>query len=387
MASAVTLFALGSAAAQINPNPVCLTGGEGRPSVFGISGGNNSSISGSSCCTGTLGAMVQDKKGRDYVLSTNTVLARVSTDDKGARRAQVGEKIDQPGLVDTGCFRGPTNKVGTLSRWVPLQFGINNNNSVDAAIALLKPGMFYSDGYIFNIGPISASTLAPDELVVGGFVQKMGRTTCLTEGQIDAVDATGKVAYANDDCHQLGSGNALFSNQILIINSSRPNASGTFATTDDGGSDSGSVVLTEETCPRAIGLVFGATSNGITVINPINEVLSKLKVQMVGGCTNDGPSPFFASAADQPDEQSDTDPQTAMRASIEAVRAVKDRHEHELLKLDEVTATAIGRDDNSDGAAMLVFVKKDTPQVRAKIPTELEGVPVKVVESGEFKAL
>jgi hypothetical protein len=36
---------------------------------------------------------------------------------------------------------------------------------------------------------------------------------------------------------------------------------------------------------------------------------------------------------------------------------------------------------------MLVLLKKDTPEARAQIPTEIEGVPTRIVESGEFNAL
>ena len=70
---------LGSARAQINPNPDCRTGAEGRPTMLGVSGGNYNSVSGTSCCTGTIGALVHDKRGVDYLLGTNSVLARGST--------------------------------------------------------------------------------------------------------------------------------------------------------------------------------------------------------------------------------------------------------------------------------------------------------------------
>jgi hypothetical protein len=79
--------------------------------------------------------------------------------------------------------------------------------------------------------------------------------------------------------------------------------------------------------------------------------------------------------------------QAALASSVAAVRAVKDRHEQELLKLDDVAGTAIGRGDDPGQAAMLVLLKKDTPQIRAQIPNEIEGVPVKIIESGEFQAL
>jgi hypothetical protein len=377
MVTGLMLLTRGPAAAQINPNPVCLTGAEGRPSFLGISGGNYNSLSGTSCCTGTLGGLVHDLKGNQYILSTNSVLARVST-STGPNHAKVGEKIVQPGLIDTGCFQDSSDGVATLTRWVPLNFGLHNNNSVDAAIARVKNGMFFPEGYILNIGLISSTTVADSELPIGFFVQKMGRTSCLTEGQIDGIDATGKIAYTNNQCHAMGVGNAQFSHQILVLS-----ATGSFATTTGGGTDSGALVLTEESCPRAIGMVFGVTPNGITVVNPIDKVLTALKVALVGGCTNSGPLP---TALRNPVASSGEE-QAALASSVEAVRSVKDRHEQELLKLDDVAGTAIGRGDDPGQAAMLVLLKKDTPEVRAQIPNEIEGVPVKIIESGEFQAL
>jgi len=377
MITGLMLLARGPAVAQINPDPVCLTGAEGRPSLLGISGGNYNRLSGTTCCTGTLGGLVHDLKGNQYVLSTNTVLARVST-STGIKKAKAGEEIVQPGLVDTGCFQDPGDGVATLTRWVPLNFGLHNNNAVDAAIARVKPGMFFPEGYILNIGLISSNTVAAAELPIGFYVQKMGRTSCLTEGQIDGIDATGKITYANNECHAMGAGNAQFSHQILVLSDS-----GDFATTGGGGSDSGALVLTEESCPRAVGMVFGTTPNGIAVVNPIDKVLTALKVALVGGCANSGPLP---TALKNPVAASGEE-QAALASSVAAVRAVKDRHEQELLKLDDVAGTAIGRGDDPGQAAMLVLLKKDTPQIRAQIPNEIEGVPVKIIESGEFQAL
>ena len=109
----------------------------------------------------------------------------------------------------------------------------------------------------------------------------------------------------------MGAGKAQFSHQILIFPTH-----GTFADTSLGGSDSGAMVLTEEACPRAIGLVFGTTANGITIINPIDKVLKALKVQMVGGCSS-GAS-LAMDASDQAEASSQE--QAAMHTAIEAAR-------------------------------------------------------------------
>ena len=339
--------------------------------MLGISGGNINSVAGS-CCAGTLGALVHDLKGKQYVLSTNTVLARASV-TPGRFHALVGEKIIQPGLVETQCAKDPSTTIANLTRWVPLRFGLHNSNTVDGAIASLLPGMVDPDGYIFNIGPISANTIPQKQLQIGHYVQKMGRTSCLTEGQIDAIDATAKVAYGNSECHTYASGHATFYHQILIF------PVGAFAEFGNG-SDSGSMVLTEESCPRAIGMVFAAAGS-LTLVNPIDLVLKALKVALVNGCTNEGGPP--------PSEHglATTEATRALSESIEQVRMVKDRHEGALLKLDNVAATAIGPGDHDGQAAMLVLLKKDTRESRAQIPTQIEGVPVKIIESGEFSAM
>ena len=369
LVSAFLLWSLGVASAQTTPD--CRTGAEGRPIVLGISGGNINSAA-SSCCAGTLGALVHDLAGTQYVLSTNTVLARASI-AQGHFHAQVGERIIQPGLVETQCARDASTTIATLTRWVPLRFGLSNANTVDAAIAKLLPNMVDPGGPIFNIGPISANTIPVSQLQIGHYVQKMGRTSCLTQGQIDAVDATAKVVYGNTGCHTYSSGHATFYHQILIF------PVGHFAAFGNG-SDSGSMVLTMESCPRAIGMAFAAAGS-LTLVNPIDRVLKSLNVALVNGCTNAGGPP--------PSEPADAGAETvaAFHESMEQARTVKERNEGALLRLDNVTATALGRGDRTDQAALLVMLKKDTPALRAQIPTEIEGVPVRIIESGEFAAM
>jgi hypothetical protein len=45
---------------------------------------------------------------------------------------------------------------------------------------------------------------------------KMGRTSCLTTGVVEAWDASGLVVYRND-CNNASTGKALFDHQILIF--------------------------------------------------------------------------------------------------------------------------------------------------------------------------
>jgi hypothetical protein len=52
-----------------------------------------------------------------------------------------------------------------------------------------------------------------------------------------------------------------------------------------------------------------------------------------------------------------------------------------------VVGIGVGISDVAPGDAVVeVYVEKDTPAVRAAIPTQVDNVPVKVVETGEITA-
>jgi hypothetical protein len=75
-------------------------------------------------------------------------------------------------------------------------------------------------------------------------------------------------------------------------------------------------------------------------------------------------------------------------ASVRAVRALQDKVTRDLMKLENVLGTAIGVDD--DGAASLVvYVEKGgrkTPELLNTIPPAMNGIPVKVEETEQFRA-
>src|SRR5690242_9242432 len=173
------------------------------PISLGTSGGNINDRTRAFCYGGTLGALVQDANGAQYILSNNHVLARTNA-------AKLGEDIIQPGLIDQSpvCAQDSSDAVADLSRFVPIQFkgkGTTQPNTVDAAIAAVRSGAVDSKGSILDIGMISDTTLQPG---IGLAVKKSGRTTGLTTGSISAMDVTVDVSY--------GSGKtARFVDQIL----------------------------------------------------------------------------------------------------------------------------------------------------------------------------
>ncbi|MGH7950140.1 MAG: hypothetical protein ACREQF_13005 [Candidatus Binataceae bacterium] len=340
------------------PTPVCNQKTfQGRPIKLGVSGGNINDIGGGYCCVGTLGSLVTDG-ANDFILSNNHVLARQST---ATSSASAGEDIIQPGLADSGCFAVANSQVADLTNWVPIAFG--GTNTVDAAIAQIRVGAVNIDGEILNIGKLGASVATP---TLNMAVQKMGRTTCLTKSTIAAVNVNVSVGYSNV-CGAMASGTAFYTGQIMI-------SSSTFSA----GGDSGSLIVTRESCPRAVGLLFAGSST-TTIANPIGAVLSSLGVSMVGTCV-------AAATASAPTVSSSTASAGRADAAIEAATKVRDRHEANLRQNRGVLGTGIARGAAANATVIEVYVEQDTPEVRAQIPATLDGIATRVVETGEIVA-
>lgn len=222
---------------------------------------------------GTFGCLVQ-KNNQVFILSNNHVLAN-------SNDAQVGDPIWQPGKYDGGTS---ADQIGTLEQFIPIGFPgtptppptpgcsplaaimklfnpgsapvvqINEpgNNTVDCAIARpTTPDLVTPD--ILNIGiPTGVGTAT-----LGTQLQKMGRTTGYTTGQIIQIDVTVSVDY--------GGKVATFKNQLM-------------AGAMSAGGDSGSAVLDMQR--RVVGLLY-AGSDTTTIMNPIQFVLDALQVQLV----------------------------------------------------------------------------------------------------------
>ena len=343
-----------------------------RPIALGTSGGNINDSNAFSCCGGTLGSLVTDGASQ-FILSNNHVFAR-------SNKGSVGDGIIQPGLIDESpvCAANSADVVANLSAWAPLQFRNPSNpqatNTVDAAIAQVVPDKVQSDGSILGIGTISSTPVAAE---IGMGVQKSGRTTGLTSGAVAAVSVTVQVRYGG--CGS-GRGLAMFTDQIRIT-------PGGFSA----GGDSGSLIVDDSTPPRAVGLLF-AGSDSDTIANPIQSVLAALGVNMVGTGSSSGRAPFMrwlgsvlgwpAAAHAAGGGARSVDP-----AWLAAAREVKQRHEGAMMQIPGVVGLGVGAADGAPGvAAIEVYVERDTPALRRAIGTQLEGIPVKVVETGEITA-
>lgn len=220
-----------------------------RPVPIGVSTGHPD------VTAGTIGARVTDGE-RTFALSNNHVFAA----NNGGRE---GDNLLQPGRADGG--RDPDDAFGTLFDFEPLQFcrlGSCEPNRVDAAIALTTPEELDNETPEGGYGSPRPWTA---DAALGMSVQKYGRTTGLTVGEVTGIHATLDVSY--------GDGIARFEDQIVISGNG-------FST----GGDSGSLIVTKGRLMgdrRPVGLLF-AGSPTTTLANPIDYVLERFGVRVDG---------------------------------------------------------------------------------------------------------
>ncbi len=250
------------------------------PIEFGSSGGNNNDYDTqgnqiADCCGGTLGSLIQDNNGHQYLLSNNHVLAR-------SDQASVGDAIIQPGLIDNNCVPngdGPgTTPVATLTSWLPLS---SSSTNADAAIAQATSGAVDSTGNILELGArqadgslaaappgISSTGGKGESAGLGLSVAKSGRTTGLTCASITALNLDVNVDYFLDCSESKPYLTKTYTNQLAITGNQFSDAG-----------DSGSLVV-DTADAEPVGLFFagGTDSAGVSqgIANPAPDVLNEL---------------------------------------------------------------------------------------------------------------
>ena len=314
---------------------------------FGVSGGNVKDKNVLFCCSGTLGALVQDTQGVQYILSNNHVMGLSGS-------ATAGDDISQPGLIDNGC------QIPTIVADFTVAPALTTN--VDCAIAQLRPGLMDGTGFIEDIGTISSVPRTP---TVGLSVAKSGRTTGFTTGTISSTTTTVSVMYPLR-CGINAGPTRTFTNQV-VINS----------TTFSAGGDSGSLIVSNNSCHQPVALLFAGSSTS-TIGNPIGEVLTRLSaslgrtVSFVGACAS---TASLASAG-----------QGLSDASVDFATSVMKGREKNLMSRAGVIGVGIGAsDDNASEAVIVVYVDvnaKDT----ARVPKSINGVKVKKIFTEPFVA-
>ncbi len=267
----------------ISSNPAAHEKQLATPAFLGVSGGNNNDFDAKGnqivdCCGGTLGSLIQNSSGTQYLLSCNHVLAR-------SDQASVGEMIVQPGLIDNNCTPNGegagTTPAGILTTWLPLGSSSTNadaaiaqvdSNAVNAGGAILELGAMQGDGKLAPAPPGISSTGGKGEAgSLNLTVAKSGRTTGLTCGRISALDLTVAVDYFKDCAETVPYLTKTYTGQIALEGREFSDAG-----------DSGSLVVDTGNA-EPVGLFFagGVTGTGISegVATPAPAVLAELSRQ------------------------------------------------------------------------------------------------------------
>ena len=275
--------------AGVSSNPAVHQGLMPVQMLLGASGGNNEDYDTRGnlivdCCSGTLGALIEDTAGRQYLLSNNHVLAQ-------SDQASVGDAIVQPGLIDNNCTPNGdgagTMPVASLTGWLALNSRATN---ADAAIAQVSSRAVDPAGRILELGPRQTdgtlAAAAPGVSSSGGKgeaawldmrVAKSGRTTGLTCASVSALDVDVKVDYFKDCAETRPYLTKTFTGQLAISGN---------AFSDAG--DSGALVVDAGNA-EPVGLYFagGTDVNGVAhaMANPAIDVLTELSTQVGGGAS------------------------------------------------------------------------------------------------------
>ena len=193
---------------------------------------------------GTIGGFFKDRDGQVVMLSNNHVLA---ASNRGVR----GNVALQPGIYDNPNWQnnivghlkyyrplvGPNGKSFDAVKWTE----ISGYNLEDSAIASITN----PDSIILDYPVIGRPVGFKNDVNIGSKVQKVGRTTEYTTGNVIATDAVVTVQY--------GTTNYLFKDQIVTSGMAQ-------------GGDSGSVLFDMD--KNIIGLLF-AGSDTVTIFNKI----------------------------------------------------------------------------------------------------------------------
>jgi hypothetical protein len=360
--------------------------------LLGSSGGNNNDAdttqgrSGQSfvndCCGGTLGALVRDQTGSQYILSNNHVLAE-------SDQASVGDTIVQPALIDRNCDQNAGRPVAALRYVVPLA---TTQTNVDAALAEVNSGSVDPGGAILQLGApgaganggigpaapaagqgeaISAGLFSPDSAPL--LVAKSGRTTGLTCSTLDAIDLSIEVDYYKDCAETQPYYRKTFANQIGI---------GGDGFSDSG--DSGALVV-DASNAQPIGLYFAGGTDGqgggFSVASPIQDVLAELGAEAGRQFSVVGGAEHPVSCLDYDANASRT--ATVSDASRRRAEAVVRRNAPSLVDPTAgVLDLAAGASADAPGdPAVIVYVDKSKENLA--VPQTLGGMRTLVVPTDE----
>jgi hypothetical protein len=363
--------------AGVTSNPASHQGPLPATVALGSSGGNNTDYDTRGnqivdCCSGTLGALVEDANKRQYLVSNNHVLAK-------SDHASLGDTIVQPGLIDNNCTPlgngAGLQPVASLSGWLPLS---SKQTNADAAIAQVTSSIMDASGSILELGSRQADgTLAaapPGISSTGGKgenawldmkVAKSGRTTGLTCGGVSAVDLDVTVDYFLDCAETRPYLTKTFTHQLGLSGNQFSDAG-----------DSGALVV-DAANAEPVGVYFagGTDLSGVSqgVANPAPDVLNELGAQLGGSYTFVGASDHAVSCLSYGDNTL-ASAQSRVLNDAEAARAQQALGQARMLvnPLAGILGVAIGKSIDRPGEAAVILFTDESRTIN--VPTTVDGV-------------
>ena len=372
--------------AGVSSNPVTHQAQMPMAVQLGSSGGNNRDYDATAntvqdCCGGTLGSLLEDSAGRQYLLSNNHVLAR-------SDHARVGDAVVQPGLIDNNCTpneEGPgTTPVATLTGWLPLKSSLTNADAAIAQVAshavdpngsILELGSRQSDGTLAAAPPgVSSSGGKGEAAALRLTVAKSGRTTGLTCASVSALSLDVKVDYYQDCAETKPYLTKTYTNQMAISGNQFSDAG-----------DSGALVV-DAANAEPVGLFFagGIDSFGVGqgIASPAPDVLGELSAQLGGGAAY-----RFVGGADHPvsclsyGDSTLGAAQARTLSDAEIARGQQALAEARMMVSPSggILGVATGKSNDHPGeAALIVYVDEG---MNAAVPATVNGVRTLVIPS------
>jgi hypothetical protein len=362
------------------------------PVVLGTSGGNNNDYDHNSngqitdCCGGTLGSLIKDGGGKQYILSNNHVLAR-------SDQAAVGETIVQPALIDDNCnpygnTGAAISAVGTLFSFLPLKSATTN---ADAAISAVNSGAVDSSGAILELGSLQNGSLtaAPpgtsctmvssgnscspgkgENAALNMVVAKSARTTGLTCASVSAISLSVNVDYYTDCAESNHYLTKTYTNQIAIRGNQFSDAG-----------DSGALVV-DTANAEPVGLFFsgGVDTSGVSVgvANPAQDVLNELGTMSNSAYTFVGAADHAVSCLNYGNGTATT-AQAIVLSAPQSARAEQAMGQARMLVSPSagILGIATGKSADQPGeAAVIIYVDQN---MNVSAPATVKGVRTLVI--------
>jgi hypothetical protein len=354
------------------------------PILLGSSGGNNKDYDTKGnqivdCCSGTLGSLIQNAGGTQFLLGNNHVLAR-------SDQASIGEMIVQPGLIDNNCTPygsgTGTTLVGALTDFLPLS---SSSTNADVAIAQVESGAVNSSGAILELGAEQAdgslAAAPPGISSTGGkgetaklnvTVAKSGRSTGLTCASISAISLNIEVSYYTNCAETNPYLTRTYTGQLGIEGNQFSDAG-----------DSGSLVV-DTSNAEPLGLFFagGVNESGVSegIASPAPDVLSELDAQMGAGT-----SFTFVGGADHAVSCLNYGNSTLSAANARALSTAESERTERALgqarflvnSASGILGVALGKSSDRAGEGAVIFYVD--PNSNAKVPATVHGVRTVVI--------